>query len=76
MRALRQEGVDRIFGLGGDHINFEAWADLGVRIIDTRHESAAATIAGAWAGATGRPGVGMVTGGPGHTSSREGAGSG
>ncbi len=70
VRGLKQEGIDQIFSLSGDHINpiYDACLDFQVRIIDTRHESAAALMAEAWARATGKPGVFVVTGGPGHTN--------
>jgi len=70
VRGLKQEGIDQIFSLSGDHINpiYDACLDFQVRIIDTRHESAAALMAEAWARATGKPGVFAVTGGPGHTN--------
>jgi acetolactate synthase I/II/III large subunit len=44
-RFLRARGVDRIFGLQGGHIQ-PIWnhaAQLGIRIIDVRHEAAAVT---------------------------------
>lgn len=71
VRTLRRHGVERIFGLCGDHVNsiFNACADEGVTIVDTRQESAATHMADAWARVTGRPGVAVVTGGPGHTNS-------
>ena len=70
VRGLKQEGIDQIFSLSGDHINpiYDACLDFQVRIIDTRHESAAALMAEAWARTTGKPGVFAVTGGPGHTN--------
>lgn len=69
--TLKRAGVDRIFGLCGDHVNaiFNACLDQGLSVIDTRHESAATHMADAWARVTGRPGVSVVTGGPGHTNS-------
>jgi len=74
VRALRRHGVDRIFGLCGDHVNalFNACLDEGVAIVDTRHESGATHMADGWARVTGRPGVAVVTGGPGHTNSLTG----
>jgi acetolactate synthase-1/2/3 large subunit len=69
--ALRRQGVDMLFGLCGDHVNpiFVAAARHGIRIIDARHESAAVHMADGYARVTGRPGVSVVTGGPGHTNS-------
>ena len=74
VRGLRQEGVAQIFSLSGDHINpiYDACLDYDIRIIDTRHEAAAAFMADAWARVTGRPGVFVVTGGPGHTNALTG----
>ncbi len=66
-RALKEEGVECIFGLSGGHINgiFDACIDYGIRIIDTRHEQAAVHMAEGWARFTGKPGVAVVTAGPG-----------
>ena len=74
VRTLRRHGIDRIFGLCGDHVNpiFNACLDEGVSIVDTRHESGATHMADAWARVTGTPGVSVVTGGPGHTNSLTG----
>jgi len=71
VRTLKRHGVDRIFGLCGDHVNsiFNACIDEGVAIVDTRQESAAVHMADGWARVTGQPGVSVVTGGPGHTNS-------
>ena len=43
-KALQLEGVKNIFGLAGDHILplLDVMADQDFRIIDTRHEQAAA----------------------------------
>ncbi len=69
VRALRREGAAHIFGLHGGHIDpiFQAAHDAGIRIIDTRHEQAAGHMADAWGRLTGRPGVAVVTAGPGVT---------
>ena len=66
---LEREGVENIFGIIGGHIDpiFQACRDHGIRIIDTRHEQAAGHMADAWARTTGRPGVAVVTAGPGVT---------
>ena len=74
VKSLKREGVRRIFGLCGDHINpiFNACLDEGVEVVDTRHESAAVHMADAWARVTGEPGVAVVTGGPGHTNAMTG----
>ncbi|MBI3964678.1 MAG: thiamine pyrophosphate-binding protein [Chloroflexi bacterium] len=69
-RALRAEGIDTVFTLVGDHILpiCNTAVDEGIRFVDTRHESAAVHMADAWARVTGGPGVGLVTGGPGHAN--------
>ena len=68
-RMLDREGVENVFALHGGHIDpiFQACHDHGIRIIDTRHEQAAGHMADAWARSTGRPGVAIVTAGPGVT---------
>ncbi|MFQ5828576.1 MAG: thiamine pyrophosphate-binding protein [Candidatus Methylomirabilia bacterium] len=74
VRSLKRHGVDRIFGLCGDHVNaiFDACLDEGVAIVDVREESGATHMADGWARVTGQPGVSVVTGGPGHTNSTTG----
>src|ERR1700688_2261758 len=69
VRALEREGVHDVFTLHGGHLDaiFKACLDHGLRVIDTRHEQAAAHMADGWARTTGRPGVAMVTAGPGVT---------
>jgi len=74
LRALKQKGVSHLFGLCGDHVNplFVAARRHGIGIVDVRHEAAAVHMADGWARVTGRPGVSVVTGGPGHTNSLTG----
>src|SRR5579885_462003 len=69
VRALEREEVHNVFALHGGHLDaiFGACREHGLRVIDTRHEQAAAHMADGWARATGRPGVAMVTAGPGVT---------
>jgi thiamine pyrophosphate-dependent acetolactate synthase large subunit-like protein len=69
VRALERENVHEIFALHGGHLDaiFKACREHDFRVIDTRHEQAAAHMADGWARATGRPGVAMVTAGPGVT---------
>ena len=66
-KALKKEGVEYIFSLSGAHIRtiYDGCVDEGIEIIDVRHEQAAAFAAEGWAKVTGRPGVCVVTGGPG-----------
>src|ERR1700693_1619420 len=69
VRALEREGVHEIFTLHGGHLDsiYAAAARHDFRVIDTRHEQAAAHMADGWARTTGRPGVAIVTAGPGVT---------
>jgi acetolactate synthase-1/2/3 large subunit len=66
-RALRDQGVDTIFTLAGDHILplLDALADEGFRLIDCRHEQAAVHMADAWGRITGGLAVCAFTT-PGH----------
>jgi thiamine pyrophosphate-dependent acetolactate synthase large subunit-like protein len=68
-RALREEGVDTIFTLAGDHILplLDLLADEHFRLIDCRHEQAAVHMADAWGRITGRLGVCAFTT-PGHAN--------
>ena len=68
-RALKQEGVEYVFTLNGGHIYtlYEGCEDNGIKVIDFRHEQAAAHAAEGWAKVTGKPGVAIVTAGPGVT---------
>lgn len=68
-KALKQEGVEYVFTLNGGHIYnlYEGCADEGIKIIDFRHEQVAAHAAEGWAKVTGKPGVAIVTAGPGVT---------
>ena len=68
VKALRAEGVEVIFGIPGAHVGhiYDALlAEPGIRRIVARHEQGAAFMADGYARATGRPGVVIVTGGPG-----------
>ena len=47
---------------------FDALVDSGVKLILTRHEQGAAHMADGYARATGKPGVVLVTSGPGATN--------
>src|ERR671936_2852065 len=66
-KALKSEGVDTIFTLCGGHIIdiYDGCVDEGIRIIDVRHEQVAAHAADGYARQTGKPGVAVVTAGPG-----------
>ncbi len=67
IRALKSEGVEVIFALCGLHLEpyFQACIDEDIRLIDVRHEQAAAVAAEGWARVTGKPGIAMGTAGPG-----------
>jgi acetolactate synthase-1/2/3 large subunit len=69
-RMLKAEGIEYIFSLVGGHIYpiYDACVDEGIKIIDVRHESAAAHMAEGIALTTGKPGVCLVTAGPGFTN--------
>jgi acetolactate synthase-1/2/3 large subunit len=68
-RMLKKEGVDTVFTLSGLHVApiYVGLVDEGIRIVDTRHEQAAAHAADAWARLTRGMGVAIVTAGPGVT---------
>lgn len=67
---LASRGVERLYGLCGGHIMpiWDAAVRRGIQIIDVRHECAAVYMAHAEAELTGRPGVALVTAGPGLTN--------
>jgi thiamine pyrophosphate-dependent acetolactate synthase large subunit-like protein len=69
-KTLHELGVTDIFSLGGGHINpiYNACIDYGIRIIDTHHEQGAAMAADAYGRLRRRPGVCLVTAGPGFTN--------
>jgi len=73
-RSLSAHGVTHLFGLGGGHIDtiWSAAPKVGIRVVDVRHEAAAAYAAEGWALATGQPGVCIVTAGPGLTNALTG----
>ena len=68
-RALKAEGVSHVFTLCGGHIQniYDGCLDEGIRVVDTRHEQTAGHAADGWARVTGKPGVALVTAGPGVT---------
>ncbi len=75
VEALEGESVEFVFGLTGTHVLpiFNALADSDtIRHITVKHESAAAYMASAYGYLTGRPGVVLVTAGPGATNSLTG----
>src|SRR5690349_645834 len=70
IRSLELEGVEVIFGLPGGAILpvYDPIIDSPIRHILVRHEQGAGHMAEGYAHATGRPGVAMVTSGPGATN--------
>ena len=70
VRQLKTEGVDALFTLTGGHISAlydGVKHEGGMRVIDVRHEQAAAHAADGYARLTRRPGAAAVTAGPGLT---------
>ncbi|HEY2937970.1 MAG TPA: thiamine pyrophosphate-dependent enzyme [Gaiellaceae bacterium] len=68
-RAVAREGVDTVFTLSGGHVMpvYEGCRLEAVRVIDVRHEQAAAHAAEAWGRINRACGVALVTAGPGVT---------
>src|ERR1700730_15836969 len=70
IETLIAEGVDTIFGYPGGTIlpTYDALLDSKIRHILVRHEQGATHMAEGYARVSGRPGVVMVTSGPGATN--------
>ncbi len=71
VQFLKDEGIDFVFGYPGGavlHIYDALYGQEGVKHILVRHEQAAAHAADGYARATGKPGVLLVTSGPGITN--------
>ena len=71
IRCLQEEGVDYVFGYPGGavlHIYDALFRQNRIRHILVRHEQAATHMADGYARSTGRPGVVLVTSGPGATN--------
>ncbi|MGH7341494.1 MAG: thiamine pyrophosphate-binding protein, partial [Candidatus Rokuibacteriota bacterium] len=68
--CLERERVEHIFGLSGGAAMpiFDALVDSKIKLVLTRHEQGATHMADGYARATGRPGVVLVTSGPGATN--------
>ncbi|ACL06690.1 thiamine pyrophosphate protein TPP binding domain protein [Desulfatibacillum aliphaticivorans] len=74
-RHLKEtEGIDTVFSLSGGHIDriYDGFLEYGVRLIDVRHEQAAAMAAHAWSIFSGKPGICIATAGPGFTNTLTG----
>ncbi|MEJ2453364.1 MAG: acetolactate synthase 3 large subunit [Candidatus Thiodiazotropha sp.] len=71
VQCLKDEGVEHVFGYPGGavlHIYDAIFKQKDVKHILVRHEQAAAHAADGYARATGKPGVVLVTSGPGATN--------
>ncbi|AJQ97409.1 acetolactate synthase 3 large subunit [Gynuella sunshinyii] len=71
MRALKEEGVEYIYGYPGGavlHIYDAIHQQKDIRHVLVRHEQAATHMADAYARATGKAGVVLLTSGPGATN--------
>lgn len=68
-QALKRHGIDHVFTLCGGHIQaiYDGCLDEGIRVVDTRHEQTSGHCADGYARVTGKPGVCLVTAGPGIT---------
>ncbi|MEN3348010.1 MAG: acetolactate synthase large subunit [Bradyrhizobium sp.] len=75
VKALENEGVERVFGVPGEE-NLDVVESLrtsSIELIVTRHEQAAAFMAATYGRLTGKPGVCMTTLGPGALNLTTGA---
>jgi acetolactate synthase-1/2/3 large subunit len=71
VQALKDQGVDTVFGYPGGAvlpIYDEIFQQIGIRHYLVRHEQGAVHAAEGYARATGKPGVVLVTSGPGATN--------
>ncbi len=71
VRALKDEGVEHIYGYPGGsvlHLYDALFQQEDVKHVLVRHEQAATHMADAYARATGKAGVALVTSGPGATN--------
>lgn len=70
VKCLEHNGVEYIFGLPGGSVIpiFDALVNSKIKFILVRHEQGATHMADGYARATGKPGVVLVTSGPGATN--------
>ena len=70
VQCLEREGVSYVFGLSGGAAMpiFDALVDSPIKLILVRHEQGATHMADGYARSTGKPGVVLVTSGPGATN--------
>lgn len=68
------EGVSTIFSLAGGHIDriYDGCVEYGIKLIDVRHEQAAAMMAHGWSIWGPQPGVCLITAGPGFVNALTG----
>src|SRR5215813_1702540 len=70
--AARRHGVSTMFTLSGGHVfplyDGAVKAEPPMRLVDVRHEQTATFAAEAWAKLTRRPGLAVLTAGPGVTN--------
>ena len=71
---LIERGVEYVFTISGGHITpiYQFLENSPVRLFDTRHEQAAVFMAEAYGRLMRRPGIAMVTAGPGFTNALSG----
>ncbi|MBW2593194.1 MAG: thiamine pyrophosphate-binding protein, partial [Deltaproteobacteria bacterium] len=76
-QALLEKQVEYIFTLSGGHITpiYQYLEGKEIVLFDTRHEQAALFMAEAWGKLNRKPGVAMVTAGPGFTNALTGVAS-
>jgi thiamine pyrophosphate-dependent acetolactate synthase large subunit-like protein len=69
-KVLQKHGVKYLFTLCGGHVSpiFVSAQNIGIRVVDTRHEVNAVFAADAVSRLSGVPGVAVVTAGPGLTN--------
>lgn len=70
IKCLENHGVEYIFGLSGGSVIpiYDALVESKIKLILVRHEQGATHMADGYARATGKPGVVLVTSGPGATN--------
>ena len=70
VQSLLRAGTTQVFSLSGNQIMpiYDALVDEDINLYHVRHEAAAVHMADAWGRLTGRPGVALVTAGPGFAN--------
>ncbi|MCA9412396.1 MAG: thiamine pyrophosphate-binding protein, partial [Candidatus Omnitrophica bacterium] len=70
IEGLRREDVEYVFGIPGGAVMpvYDSILDSKIKLILTRHEQGATHMADGYARVTGKPGVVLVTSGPGATN--------